>query len=80
MEATSVAYAASIGIAELERPDGTRVEGVGVTPDEIVQPTGEDLAQRRDPALARALQIAGLPWDPVKAMQTFRFGEDVLDR
>lgn len=79
-EATSVFYATNIGVAMLERPDGTRVEGTGVTPDELIEPTPEDLAQGRDPALARALQIAGLPYDPAKAMEYYRFGQDVRDR
>ena len=56
----------------LERPDGTRVEGNGVIPDELVQPTPEDLQLRRDPALARALQIAGLEYDPIKAGEYYR--------
>jgi C-terminal processing protease CtpA/Prc len=71
-EGTSIAYGAGIAIAMLERPDGTRVEGNGVIPDELVQPTPEDLQLRRDPALARALQIAGLEYDPIKAGQYFR--------
>jgi carboxyl-terminal processing protease len=79
-EATSVFYGTNIGVAMLERPDGSRVEGIGVTPDELIEPTADDLAQRRDPVLARALQIAGLPYDPVKAMDYYRFGEDLRDR
>ena len=75
-EATSVFYGVSIAIAMLDRPDGSRVEGVGVTPDELIQPTPADLIARRDPVLARALQIAGLPYDPAKAMEYFRFGEE----
>ena len=33
----------------------TRLEGVGITPDELVSPTRRDLSDGRDPALARAL-------------------------
>ncbi len=66
-EATSVFYGVGIAVAMLERPDGSRVEGIGVTPDELIEPSAEDLIQRRDPVLARALQIAGLPYDPVTA-------------
>ncbi|HJR08966.1 MAG TPA: S41 family peptidase [Pyrinomonadaceae bacterium] len=33
----------------------TRLEGTGVTPDELVQPTRRDLRDGRDPALERAL-------------------------
>lgn len=76
IEASSVFYGVSIAIAMLERPDGSRVEGIGITPDELIAPTSEDLIARRDPVLARALQIAGLPYDPNRAMGYFRFGEE----
>lgn len=66
-EATSVMYGISIATAMLERPDGSRVEGVGVIPDELVQPTPEDLVHKHDPVLARALQIAGQEYDPTMA-------------
>lgn len=36
---------------------GTRLEGTGLTPDEIITPTRVDLSNERDPALARALVI-----------------------
>lgn len=39
--------------------DGTRLGGGGVIPDEVVLPSGADLARRRDPALARAITVAG---------------------
>lgn len=74
-EATSVFYGTGIAIAMLERPDGSRVEGVGVVPDELIQPLPADLTAGRDPALARALQIAGLAYDPAKAMEYYRWGE-----
>jgi carboxyl-terminal processing protease len=35
----------------------TRLEGAGITPDEIIQPTRRDLRDARDPALERALKI-----------------------
>ena len=35
----------------------TRLEGRGVTPDELVSPTRRDLSDGRDPALARAINI-----------------------
>lgn len=65
--ATSVFYGASIAMAMLERPDGSRIERVGVIPDELITPSGEDLAARRDPVLARALQMVGQPYDPLAA-------------
>ncbi|HZG52183.1 MAG TPA: S41 family peptidase, partial [Pyrinomonadaceae bacterium] len=35
----------------------TRLEGAGVTPDELVSPTRRDISDGRDPALERALRI-----------------------
>jgi len=35
----------------------TRLEGRGVTPDELVQPTRRDFTEGRDPTLARAVKI-----------------------
>ncbi|MGI9105073.1 MAG: S41 family peptidase [Pyrinomonadaceae bacterium] len=35
----------------------TRLEGAGITPDELISPTRRDLIDRRDPALERAIKI-----------------------
>jgi C-terminal processing protease CtpA/Prc len=80
-EATTVLYGANIAIAMLQRPDGSRIEGVGVLPDEIAAPTPDDLRAGRDPVLARALQMFDLPYDPVRAGRYFRYGDaTTLDR
>jgi carboxyl-terminal processing protease len=60
-------YGASVTIADLVMPDGGRLERNGVVPDEIVLPTGDDLRERRDPALARALALAGVTRTPEQA-------------
>jgi C-terminal processing protease CtpA/Prc len=52
-------YAESITIGDVRMHDGASLEGSGVTPDELVLPSGDDLASGRDPALARALAILG---------------------
>ena len=52
-------YYTSVTIADLVFADGTRLEGRGVIPNETVLPSGADLAARRDPALARAITLAG---------------------
>jgi C-terminal processing protease CtpA/Prc len=56
---TVVFYGVNVTDADLEMSDGGRLEGVGVVPDELVLPTAEDMAAGRDPALARALTLAG---------------------
>jgi hypothetical protein len=64
---TAAFYGASVTIADLVMPDGGRLEGAGVTPDEVVLPSGEDLRDKRDPALARALTLAGMATTPEQA-------------
>jgi len=62
-----VPYGASITDADVIMSDGKSVEHTGVTPDELVLPTAEDMAAGRDPALARAIELAGAKVDPAKA-------------
>jgi C-terminal processing protease CtpA/Prc len=62
-----VFYATSITDADIVMADGGQLEHVGVTPDASVLPTAEDLATGRDPALARALEIAGVQIHPDSA-------------
>lgn len=52
-------YATSVTQSDVLMSDGVSLEKVGVKPDELVLPTGADLAARRDPVLARAVAIAG---------------------
>lgn len=59
-----VVYYTAITQADLLFADGTRLEGRGVIPDEVVLPTGSDLARHRDRALARAITLAGHPVTP----------------
>jgi C-terminal processing protease CtpA/Prc len=66
-------YGASITVGDLLMSDGKSLENVGVTPDEVVLPTGADLAAKRDPVLAHAATLAGVPLDAEKAGTFFPY-------
>lgn len=62
-----VVYGLSITEADVVMRDGGRIEKVGVTPDEVVLPTPEDMALKRDPVLARAAALLGVTLTPEAA-------------
>ncbi|MGE5244796.1 MAG: S41 family peptidase [Betaproteobacteria bacterium] len=64
-------YATSITVGDVRMSDGGSLEKVGVTPDEAVLPTPQDLAAGRDPALARAVELAGGRISPEDAGRLF---------
>jgi C-terminal processing protease CtpA/Prc len=64
-------YGASITVADVIMPDGASLEKVGVTPDEIVLPTGKDLAEGKDPVLSYAAKQLGVDISPEKAGTLF---------
>jgi C-terminal processing protease CtpA/Prc len=66
-------YGASVTVADLLMMDGKSLENVGVTPNEMLLPMGADLAAQRDPALARACEIAGATVDAEKAGTFFPY-------
>lgn len=70
---TKIFFGFSITDADLIMADGKSLEHTGVTPDEIVLPTAKDLAAGRDPAMARAAELAGLPMTTVAAGKLFPF-------
>jgi C-terminal processing protease CtpA/Prc len=66
-----IPYGASITDADFILSDGKSLEHSGVTPDVIVLPTAADMAARRDPALARAVALAGAGLSAEKAGSLF---------
>ncbi|NQW04958.1 MAG: hypothetical protein HQ485_13180 [Acidobacteria bacterium] len=67
-----ITYGASVTSADLLMRDGVSLEGIGVTPDTVLLPTGEDLAAGRDPVMSHAAQLAGVALDPVAAARLFQ--------
>jgi C-terminal processing protease CtpA/Prc len=51
-------FAVVVTDAKLVMPNGEELEGRGVVPDSQCVPTPEDLQQRRDPCLDRAIALA----------------------
>jgi C-terminal processing protease CtpA/Prc len=69
--ATHIGYGMNLTMADVIMGDGKSLEHVGVQPDEMIIPSGADLANLRDPALSRALQLMGLQVDPAAAGKIF---------
>ncbi len=68
---TQLFYGAFITTDDLVMADGVSLERRGVVPDERIQPTPQDLRAGRDPAFARALELAGHPVTPEEAGKMF---------
>lgn len=66
-----VVYGFSISDAAVLLADGSRLEGNGMTPREILLPTAADLAAGRDPVLSRALALVGIEMSPEQAGHLF---------
>jgi carboxyl-terminal processing protease len=64
-------FGMSVTVSDLVMPDGKSLEGAGVVPNIAVLPTSADLAGERDPALAFALELAGVKIDPHDAGKLF---------
>lgn len=66
-----VFFGASITNADVIMTDGKSLEKTGLTPDELINPTVEDIASGLDPVLARAAEILGARIDPKAAGAMF---------
>lgn len=70
---TVVFYGVSVTDADVIMSDGKSLEGVGVSPDEMLLPTSEDLRAQKDSVLSRAAAAAGTKLDPAEAGKFFPF-------
>jgi C-terminal processing protease CtpA/Prc len=70
---TVVFYGVSVTDADLLMSDGKSLEGMGVTPDEVLLPTADDLRSQKDSVLSRATAMAGGALDPADAGKLFPF-------
>ena len=70
---TVIRYGVSVTDADLIMSDGKSLEGPGVTPNEVLLPTGEDLRAQQDSVLSRAVAAAGGSIDPTEAGKLFPF-------
>ncbi len=70
-----VYYGASITDGDLSMADGKSLEHVGVVPDILLLPTAQDLANRKDPVLAKAAGMVGGKLGPEEAGAAFPYEE-----
>ena len=70
---SQVLYGASVTVADLVMPDGQSLEHVGVEPDIVILPTAQDLADKKDPVLAKAAGMVGVKLSPEEAGTAFPY-------
>ena len=67
----ALGFGVSLTSADVVMADGKSLEHVGVTPDELLLPTAQDLSSGLDPVLAHAASLVGVKLDPKKAGELF---------
>jgi C-terminal processing protease CtpA/Prc len=75
---TKTFYGFSITSANLVMKDGNSLEHTGVTPDELMIPTAQNIADGKDPVLAHAVQSLGGTLDPASAGKLFPYEWPIL--
>jgi len=68
----TVLFGATISGFDILMTDGTRLEGVGVTPNVAALPTGRDLAAGSDPVMQFALEWAGVRVTALEAAKIWK--------
>lgn len=68
-------YGVSVTEAEMVMTDGSSLEHMGVGPDTVVLPTPADLANNRDPVLAKAAEMLGVQISPEEAGKILPYQE-----
>lgn len=66
-DAAIIQVGMSVTVADVIMRDGSRLENVGVMPDELLQPSGIALAQKTDPVLAYVADKMGAATTPEQA-------------
>jgi carboxyl-terminal processing protease len=67
----AVGFGVSVTNADVIMADGKSLEHVGVTPDELMLPTAQEMSGGLDPVLVYAASLVGVKLDPKKAGELF---------